>query len=522
MLKKRLISANTVLWMSSIALIAIPFTGCSRVEHSSAGDAPNASVSEYSFPANALLDRLDQGAEPAPPGDQSAQTPLPLAPTPTAGSEPKLYQIDLPSALRLVSAQNYKIALAIEKITEASAQFDQTKALLLPTMAVGVSYHRQDGHVQETGGNVMDGDRASGYAGLGAGAVGAGTVQVPGVSLTVDLSDAWFEPLAARQNALAAKAGARAVTNQILLDVFIAYYELVHAKAALTIAEEARDHALALAQLTENYAKTGEGLESDAERAAVERLIRESAILKARQVLQIRSARLVELLHLDASIRLDPIDKNIMAIHVVPKDRPLTDLISDALRNRPEVKEQQALVESAHQRFRQTKYEPLLPKVALNFSTGAFGGGLHSTLDDSGRRSDYNAMTYWQFNFGHEARTRQRRSQYRQTQLEQLGTNDRIASEVVQLHVNMEALERQITPGAAAIERALRSLELNQTRVYEKQGLPIEVLQAIQSLETTRRLYLNTVIEYNQAQYRLYTALGQPPSEVIPAPKQKR
>lgn len=46
--------------------------------------------------------------------------------------------------------------------------------------------------------------------------------------------------------------------------------------------------------------------------------------------------------------------------------------------------------------------------------------------------------------------------------------------------------------------------------------LPIEVLQAMQSLAVTRREYLAAVIEYNQAQFRLHTALGQPASAYIP------
>ena len=511
MLKKHLYLIKTVLWIFTISFINITFTGCFNLVNGRTGNAPDSSGDEYTFPTNILLDNL---AELSAKSDQSSQTPLALATTSTVTAEPKLYQIDLPSALRLASAQNYKIALAIEKIAEASALHDQAKTLLLPSLTVGASYYRQDGQLQETGGAVGDVDRSAGYAGLGAGAVGAGAIQVPGVSLTADLSSALFEPLAAQQNAYAAKAGARAVTNQVLLDVIIAYYELVRAKAALSIAEEARDNAADLAQITGSFARTGEGLESDAERASVELLIRENGLLKARQAVQVRSAKLAELLHLDATVQLDPSAENVMPIHLVPQDRPLTDIVSEALRNHPEVKQQQALVDAAFLRFSQTKYRPLFPKVGLNFSTGEFSGGSNSSLDDAGSRSGFNAMIYWQFNFGDKARTNRQRSQYRQTQLEQLGAYDHIASEVTQSYAYLEALKKQISPCASAVERALLSLQLNRARVYEKQGLPIEVLQALQSLEITRRLYLNTVIDYNQAQYRLYTALGQPPSEV--------
>ena len=40
---------------------------------------------------------------------------------------------------------------------------------------------------------------------------------------------------------------------------------------------------------------------------------------------------------------------------------------------------------------------------------------------------------------------------------------------------------------------------------------PIEVLQPIQALAQARADYLNAVLAYNRAQFRLYRAIGQPP-----------
>jgi outer membrane protein TolC len=78
--------------------------------------------------------------------------------------------------------------------------------------------------------------------------------------------------------------------------------------------------------------------------------------------------------------------------------------------------------------------------------------------------------------------------------------------------------KKQIAIAAGAVERALGSYRLNRARIHEKQGLPIETLQAIQSLAATRRNYLDAVIDYNQAQFRLYTALGEPARQASPLP----
>ena len=508
---KQLLSPAKAVRCALVALF-LAITGCSTPENGRTTTALDLLTPQHSAPPQKTSDsQPEKVTESARTGERLSPTTASSTTTPYAESKSELYQIDLPTALRLASAQNYKIAIATERIAEASAQLDQSKALVLPALTVGASYNHHEGPIQETNGNVLDVNRSARYAGLGAGAAGAGTVQFPGVSLTIDLADAFFEPLAARQNSLAAKAGAAAVTNQVLLDVCIAYYELVHAKAALAIAEETYQNASYLAGLTETFAKTGEGLESDAERAAVEQLLRERNFEKAREAFRVQSVRLAEMLHLDSEVQLDPADTNVVPIHIVQADRSLNELIETAMLNHPQVKQQQALADRAFERFRQAKNGPLIPNLALNFSAGRFDG----ESGDSGGRSDYDALLYWRFYFGDEARTREQHSRYRQARLERLAAADRVASEVAESYARIEALQKQLAPSASAIERASRSLQLNRARIYEKQGLPIEVLQAIQSLETTRRLYLDTVIDYNQAQFRLYTALGQPPSEAI-------
>ncbi len=44
----------------------------------------------------------------------------------------------------------------------------------------------------------------------------------------------------------------------------------------------------------------------------------------------------------------------------------------------------------------------------------------------------------------------------------------------------------------------------------------VELLLAEQALNQARQEYLGEVIDYNQAQFRLYTALGQPPLAALP------
>ena len=89
---------------------------------------------------------------------------------------------------------------------------------------------------------------------------------------------------------------------------------------------------------------------------------------------------------------------------------------------------------------------------------------------------------------------------------------DTVAREVVEAQVQVEARRRMIAVSEGAIKSAEDSYRRNLERIRNAQGLPIEVLQSIQALDQARREYLRSVVEYNQAQFRLHRALGWPVS----------
>ncbi|SVE11156.1 uncharacterized protein METZ01_LOCUS464010 [marine metagenome] len=84
-----------------------------------------------------------------------------------------------------------------------------------------------------------------------------------------------------------------------------------------------------------------------------------------------------------------------------------------------------------------------------------------------------------------------------------------IIAEVKQAYVEVTSRQRPIDIAEDAVKSAQSSFALNHSRTFERRGLPIETLQAIQSLAKARQFYVDTVTAYNQAQYRLYTSLGQ-------------
>ena len=437
---------------------------------------------------------------------------LTLSIQPVTAGENETFNIDLATALRLADADNTQVALAREKVIQAEAELAESKTRLIPDLTVGASYHRHDGPIQETNGNLQDVERSSSFAGLGAGAVGAGDVQVAGIGLNVDLGDAWYAPLLAKQRARAASAKSDAVRNQVLFEVAVAYYELMRSKGGLQIALEAYENASGLAEATESFAQTGEGLESDKERAAVDALVRKRDIEVARERLELASVNLAWLLRIDPAVRMAPAGSAETRMSWVEGVNELGALTDRAMRDRPELKASDAELAAVLSELEQRRRAPFLPKLNLGVSTGAFGGDSDSSPANGGDRTDISGAIYWQLKgmgLEQKAAVDQAASQYRQAGITREDVEIGIAAEVAAATVKVRHRESRLAIGRDAVERATRSYELNRSRVFENQGLPIEVLQAIQSLLSARTLYLDSVIDYNLAQFELFTAVGQ-------------
>ena len=100
--------------------------------------------------------------------------------------------------------------------------------------------------------------------------------------------------------------------------------------------------------------------------------------------------------------------------------------------------------------------------------------------------------------------------------LEKIQTQTRVGADVVSSYETRQAAARQIEDAREALVEALDSLKLNFVNIRQGAELPratrpIEVLQPIQALAQARLDYLDSVLAYNRAQFRLKRAIGQQP-----------
>lgn len=460
---------------------------------------------------------------PPPPGhspvQQAAFQPLvqeavePLPPVAGAVDERPAIAIDLATALGLTYGQNPRIAFAQAQIQQSLARYDAARAMWLPSLRAGMNYNKHEGRIQDVVGNTIETSRGAAFGGLGAGAVGAGSPSVPGVFAQFHLADAIHQPQITGHALEAREALGDAAINDQLLETALAYLALLEAMQRRAIAVETLEHGRSLAGITLDFARTGAGNQADADRASAAAAILENEVARAEEAVQVASARLAQQLSSDPAFALVPQEPAVVPIELVPPGEPLGELVAIGLANRPELAASRSLVCEAVSRLRREQGAPWLPSVVLGVSYGAFGAGLGGQIENGGDRLDFDGVAFWELRnlgFGERAARDNARAQIDQARIREVELLDSVAREVVEAHAQVQARRRQIDVAQRAIASAGDSHRRNLERIRNAQGLPIEVLQSIQALDQSRREYLRSVVDYNQAQFRLHRALGWP------------
>ena len=421
--------------------------------------------------------------------------------------------IDLPTALAITTGQNPQVAFAQQRIQESFAKLEAANVLWVPTLRAGMNYNKHEGAIQDVAGNMIETSRGSVYNGLGAQAVGAGSPAVPGLSMNFQLRDAIYQPRISERILAANQQASRATTNDMLLETALAYNNLLEALQIEAVAKNTLGHAKKLADVTGEFARAGEGLNSDADRAKAELAAREIDALRTLEQAQVASVRLARVMSQDPSIQLAPQEPVIIPINMTPVDAGLPELIATGLSNRPELAESRHLVSAAIERLRSEVNAPLIPSVLLGLSYGGNGGGLGDDISNYNDRMDFDAVAYWEvrnLGWGEQAARGEARARVEQARWREVRVLDDVASEVAETYAQVISRRAQIEVAQVGIVAAEESYRRNIDRTLNAQGLPIEALQAIQALDSAQRQYVRSVADYNRAQFSLQRALGWP------------
>ena len=406
--------------------------------------------------------------------------------------------IDLPTALRLAGARNLDIQIARESLREAEAKRTSATELYFPWLAPGVGYHRRDGEAQAVpSGKISDAHYQSYDVGVA-------------LRAQVNLGDAIYQSLAARQHVTASELALEAQQHDTILAAARAFFELSRARGLVEVARQS-------VQTSEDYEKqlhqaveAGIAFKGDELRVRTQTQTYRIAVRQAQEQQRIAAAELARVLHLDSRVDLVPQGGELAALTLVPTNAPLQALVEQALRDRPDLKQGEALVAAATAEKKGAVYGPLIPSLGAQVFGGGMGGGPDGSSSFGGE-ADYMVGASWRIGAGglfDPGRTRAAKARLAASELTQSRLKDTVTAEVVTSLTRVQSLADQIALVQQKVASADETVRLTRERKQYGVGIVLEDIQAQQDLTRARGDYVTTIAEYNKAEYGLSRAVG--------------
>jgi outer membrane protein TolC len=447
------------------------------------------------------------------------------------------FPVTLATALRLSDARPLVVAAAQASAWVAEAQLQRAQVLWVPTLDIGAVYYRHDGFGPDFNRGVNHPD--FGFPG-GGGPLNQNLNYFYGYGSfynVVNVTDAYFQPLLARQVLDARRLDIQAAKNDALLATANAYFDVHQYRgqyaAALDVVARGGKLVERLDHLSEDLVPK---VEVDRAKWLLATMQQKAA--SGREQWRVASANLTQVLRLDPSAVIVPIEHDHLQITLIDPGRPLDELVSIAEANRPEIGAQKSLIQAAEVGIRREKNRPLLPLVLLTgFQTpgnmmsqfGIFGTGFDRNLNLWSFREDVSFQLVWQLEgmgFGNLARIKEQRGLESDSIVKYFKMQDTVAQEVNAAQARVQAAAVRVVQAERSLREGIVNYDgnyegLEQTTRFENVLYlvyrPQEAVKALERLMESYDQYFVTVAEYNRAQFELFHALGYPAAEVANA-----
>ena len=196
-------------------------------------------------------------------------------------------------------------------------------------------------------------------------------------------------------------------------------------------------------------------------------------------------------------------------LNLVPAGRSEEDLVATALGSRPEIKEAAAQVGANEAKASGATWGPFLPELSVEANAGALGRGPRS-LDDA---RNVTASLGWKIGAGgffDRARQFDAESGVRKAALGLALAKDKVEAEVRAAWLQHRSSILQEKQAREAHAAAKEAYELYLLRFEGGAGGITDVLLAQEALGRAELRLLRTTVSFNEAQLRLFIAVGSP------------
>jgi outer membrane protein TolC len=406
--------------------------------------------------------------------------------------------VDLPTVLKLAGGRALDIQIAREKLAEAKANHESSLWQFFPTISPGFGYRRHDNLIQNVEGAFLDVHKDSYTIG-------------PVIAAQIDLGDAIYKRLAARQLMKAAESALDAQRQDTDFAAVLGFFDLLKTQAAVAVAEDSVRISTDFSRQLQLGLDAGITFKGDLLRAHSQIEKNALSLRQAQEQQRIASARLIQLLRLDPNLQLSARDTDLIPLALVATNTTLDSLFIQAMAARPEIQQSRMVSEAARSVRKGAVYGPLIPSVGAQVFAGGLGGSSESAPSRFGHSEDYQFTLSWKIGPGglfDRSRARAAEARLNIADLNGQKVVDEINRQVTESFVRYQSFGDQLTTARRGVQAAEQALEVTRQRKELAVGVALENIQSEQDLTRARLDFVNAVAEYNKAQYSLLKATG--------------
>ncbi len=298
-----------------------------------------------------------------------------------------------------------------------------------------------------------------------------------------------------------------AVTQDIVQEVKVAYFNILKAEKLLGVARQSLEQLQAHRNVARNFFDVGLIPRNDLLQSEVQVANGEQFLIRMENGVELAKSKFNMILRRNIN---EPVQvEDILAYR--PSDLKVEDCIKAAMENRPEIKSQTLKVDQAKSlvKVARSDFFPTLSAVGHYERVGDTPGVAGTPFKDS---ENWYVMGVANWTFWEWGKTKYRvdASRSRENQSIDLlnNTRDQVALEVKNAYLVMRESEKQVMVAKKTIEQAQENFRINEERYREQVATSTDVLDAQTLLTRAKSDYANALSEYNISHARLERARG--------------
>jgi outer membrane protein len=404
------------------------------------------------------------------------------------------YGID--DAVALAKRQNLEIAIARKQIQAARGGLVEARSGYLPALVssglIDKRQHQEDTRLRDEDYNVSLRLQQNVYTG------GAVPSQVAIARLNIEKQDYLFQE----------------VVNRVVMDVRVAFYELLLNRAKIRVREDSVGVLEEELKTQQERLKAGTVGTLNVERAQVALANERPELINAQTQLKNSYLRLAELMGMNVAASV-PSFEAVGQLEYRSRHLDLNECLARADANRPEIKARQKDIEIEDRQYSVDQSE-LRPHIGLFSAYEVY----NERDPDVGREFNHGYLVgisgTWHVFDGFATRGRLQATRARHdAAVDALeATRRRIASEVRSVFFDLEQADRVLSAETKNAQTADDSLQIAKANLAAGLGTQLDILQAASDVTRTQTTRLSAIYLHNAALARLARACASPPESI--------